>query len=127
MTPANGRPTRLRPSTADLVGDRDAASQQADRCAGQTAPGTSNRANDLTPERLADRAAEIAQGSAGSRTRPSVARDRGNGHGRLCRRVAGEPQRAPADRPPLRAGRRARRPVLGLVGKAITFDTGGSP
>jgi leucyl aminopeptidase len=51
--------------------------------------------NDLTPERLAERAAEIAQGSTTLsfevvRPRP----DRGDGHGLVRRRRAGEPQRA---------------------------------
>ena len=48
------------------------------------------------------------------------------GHGRVGRGRPGQPPRAAADRPALRPAR-AEAPdlVLGLVGKAITFDTGG--
>ena len=81
--------------------------------------------NELTPERLAERASELApDGVRGRGARPRA--DRRARHGRVRRGRAGLAQRAAPDRHALRA-RRARRAdvTLGLVGKAITFDTGG--
>ena len=84
-------------------------------------------ANGLTPEKLAERASEIADEhehltARGARPR----RDHGARHGRVRRRRAGQPQPGAPDRHALRAAGPPKADlVLGLVGKAITFDTGG--
>jgi leucyl aminopeptidase len=82
--------------------------------------------NDLTPERLAERAAEIAKGS---RTLTYEAFDRGQieamGMGAFAGVAQGahhEPRLIVLSYEP--AGARDEL-VLGLVGKAVTFDTGG--
>ena len=83
--------------------------------------------NELTPATLAEHAAELAAEHEhlivrGARPRPDArARD-----GLAPRRRPGQPQRAAPHRPPLRpAERHEQDVVLGLVGKSITFDTGG--
>ena len=80
-------------------------------------------ANDMTPRALAERARTL-EGARdvevdGAR-RPGRARD-----GRVRRGRPGHPRRARADHAALRPAAGAGAPVLGLVGKAVTFDTGG--
>ena len=141
------RPRRLRPGRLEdgrARGEADRApgpgrrqttqtqqlAQRAERVAqwANRARDLANRPpNDLTPERLADRAAEIAQGSdrALVRGRSAASRSRRWAWARSPRVAQGshnEPRLIvlrydpPGARDDL---------VLGLVGKAITFDTGG--
>jgi leucyl aminopeptidase len=123
---------RHQPERLLLVGASDEARQLAQRAervgqAANRARDLSNRPpNDLTPERLADRAAEIAQGSA-ELSYESFGRDQieAMGMGAFAGVAQGshnEPRLIVLRYEP--AGARDD-PVLGLVGKAITFDTGG--
>jgi leucyl aminopeptidase len=126
------RPRRQLTEQLVLVGADDAVLQlarRAERVAqwANRARDLANRpANDLTPERLAERAAEIAQGSAelsyeafgraeieamGMGAFAAVAQGSHNDPRLIVLRY--DPPGAPDDL------------VLGLVGKAITFDTGG--
>ena len=75
--------------------------------------------NLLSPADLAERAAAVP------RLRTETI-DAGRGGPRSAvRRRFEQPGRAAAHRPPARAVRRARLPRLALVGKSVTFDTGG--
>ena len=80
--------------------------------------------NVVTPSYLAGRAKAIAD-EHDSVTCEVMGRkrDRREGHGRPGGRLAGHRRGAAADRAPL-PGRR-RRQTLGLVGKGVTFDSGG--
>ena len=83
-------------------------------------------ANEMTPTRLAERARELAAELGSADRRDDGPRgDRGGRHGRVRRRRARQPRGAAADHAPLRARRTPTGPVLGLVGKAVTFDSGG--
>jgi leucyl aminopeptidase len=126
------RPRRLQTGGLLLVGSDDEALQLARRA--ERVAQFANRArdlanrppNDLTPERLAERAAEIAQGSA-ELSYTSFDRDQieAMGMGAFAAVAQGshnDPRMIVLryDPPGARADL-----VLGLVGKAITFDTGG--
>jgi leucyl aminopeptidase len=123
---------RIAPERLVLVGADDATrelAQRTERVAqwANRARDLSNRPpNDLTPERLADRAAEIAQGSAElSYESFGRAEIEAMGMGAFAGVAQGshnEPRLIVLRYEP--AGARDGL-VLGLVGKAITFDTGG--
>ena len=120
-----------RPERLVLVGD-ESVLETAERTA--RVAGWANRArdlanrppNDLTPERLADRAAEIADGSSElsfEALGPERISALGMGAFAAVAQGSHNPPRLIVlryDPPGARAGL-----VLGLVGKAITFDTGG--
>jgi leucyl aminopeptidase len=120
------------PSRLTFVGADDATHQLAQRAElvaqwANRARDLSNRPpNDLTPERLADRAAEIAQGSGDlSYEAFDRAQIEAMGMGSFAAVAQGshnEPRLIVLRYEP--AGARDDL-VLGLVGKAITFDTGG--
>jgi leucyl aminopeptidase len=123
---------RQSPSRLTLIGADEAAGQLAQRAelvaqAAGRARDLSNRPpNDLTPERLADRASEIAQGS-GELSYEAFGRAEieAMGMGSFAAVAQGshnEPRLIVLRYEP--AGARDDL-VLGLVGKAITFDTGG--
>jgi leucyl aminopeptidase len=126
--------TDSRPKVPDrlvLVGD-DSVGDTADRAArvaswANRARDLANRPpNDLTPERLAERAAKIAQGSdvlSYEALGPEEIRALGMGAFAAVAQGSHNPARLIVlryDPPSARDGF-----VLGLVGKAITFDTGG--
>ena len=81
--------------------------------------------NEMAPRHLAEAARELGELDGvtmrGRRTR----RDRHARDGGLRGRRAGRRRGAGADHAALRGTRTATGPVLGLVGKAVTFDTGG--
>ena len=83
-------------------------------------------ANDLTPTALAEHAQALGEEIDGL-TVEVEGRDGHHGarHGRLRRRRPGLRAGAGADHPALRAARRRPGRVLGFVGKAVTFDSGG--
>ena len=89
------------------------------------------RPGEPAAERAQPRRARRARAGARADTAPvgRVARprlDRGSGDGRLRRRRVGQRPGAAADRPSLRpAERTPTTSTLGLVGKSITFDSGG--
>jgi leucyl aminopeptidase len=126
-----GAQPRPQPARLVLVGDAQALepAQRAERIAqwANRARDLANRPpNDLTPERLADRAAEIAKGSdALSYEALTGEQIRALGMGAFAAVAQGshnDPRLIVLryDPPGARDGL-----VLGLVGKAITFDTGG--
>ena len=123
--PHPGRPAVLSSGTEEAL----QLAQRAERVAqwANRARDLANRpANDLTPSALGERAQEIAADfhtltAEVFRLRP----DPRHGHGLVCRRRAGQPQPGALIvlryEPPDAQGEL----VLGLVGKAVTFDTGG--
>ena len=134
-TRAAGRPARAPAQPERLVlvgGDDDALREPAERRPrvaewANRARDLANRPpNDLTPERLADRAAEIATGHANSPYEAFTGEQiRALGMGAFAAVAQG------SHNPPRLIVLRYDPPgarddvVLGLVGKAITFDTGG--
>jgi leucyl aminopeptidase len=119
-------------STLVICGDGDALSEVAQRAA--TVAAWTNRArdlvnsppNELTPERLAERAREIASSSehlTADALGPDEIREQGMGALAAVAQGSDNPARLVVlhyDPPQPKADL-----VLGLVGKAITFDTGG--
>ena len=82
--------------------------------------------NVLTPRALVERAAELDRRAGRARRDPRTSADRGARHGAAARRRPRvEPSRRACCASPTRRLARADGPVLGLVGKGITFDTGG--
>ena len=75
--------------------------------------------------RVCRRAAALASEGGRQRRDPRRASDRRARHGPAARRRARQQRAAAPDGVPPRSARRAGTPVLGLVGKGITFDTGG--
>jgi leucyl aminopeptidase len=126
------RQRRLQTERLLLVGADDQAVQLAQR--GERVAQWANRArdlanrppNDLTPERLADRAAEIAQGSTGL-SYSSFGRDQIEAMGMGAFAAVAQGSHSEPRLIVLRYDPPGARDdlVLGLVGKAITFDTGG--
>ena len=83
-------------------------------------------ANVLTPRELARRAQAAAEGTTLSVTVLDEERDPRARHGVAARRLAGQRRAAARDRARAQPARRAgRRRCSALVGKGITFDTGG--
>jgi leucyl aminopeptidase len=119
-------------TTLVICGDGDALSEVAQRTA--TVAAWTNRArdlvnsppNELTPERLAERAREIASSSehlTADALGPDEIREQGMGALAAVAQGSDNPARLVVlryDPPQPKADL-----VLGLVGKAITFDTGG--
>jgi leucyl aminopeptidase len=123
----------LKLSTLVLCGDDEGLAEAAERAA--LVAGWTNRARDLvnsppneaTPERLAARAEEIASSLehvTAESLGPEEIRERGMGALGAVAQASHNPPRLVVLRyePPEPANREL---LLGLVGKAITFDTGG--
>jgi leucyl aminopeptidase len=121
------------PKSLVLVTDEASLKDEADRAA--SVADWANRArdlanappNELTPERLAARAAEIAKGSRRLKSRAlTLAQIEGLGMGAFA--AVARASHNPARMIVMRYDPPRPKPadvVLGLVGKAITFDTGG--
>ncbi|HSB38253.1 MAG TPA: leucyl aminopeptidase [Gaiellaceae bacterium] len=127
----DGEPSRL--STLVLCGEAEGLAEAAARAA--TVAGWTNRARDLvnsppnevTPARLAERAQELASAAehlSAEALGPDEIREQGMGAFAAVAQGSDSPPRLVVLRyePPEPAHRDL---VLGLVGKAITFDTGG--
>ena len=84
-------------------------------------------ANDLTPTALADYARELAEPSSTGSTVTVLDEDeiRAAGMGAFAAVAQGSAQEAAADPARLRGPPAPTAPALGLVGKAVTFDSGG--
>ncbi len=120
-------PGRLTLVTGHPVGPEAAEAVVAASWTNQARDLANGPANELTPVRLAERAGAMADRfSHLSAEALGPAEMRAHGMGALLGVGSWQPQPATPDRPALRAaGSPASADVLGLVGKGITFDTGG--